>query len=410
MDLQTNLKKYAKLLVKAGCNLQKGQSFLVNAQLEAAPLVRFVVDEAYRAGAKEVNVFWSDEAISRMQFLNSPLEFFRTFPKWKADALNGFAERGDAMLFLESRDPNGMSGVDTAKIITRSATRHKACKAFHEGMDFGRNVWCIAAAASPKWAKCVFPGLNEDEATEKLWEAIFHTVRVDTPDPVKAWNEHRKSFEKRCSYLNAQQFDKLVYKNSIGTDITLGMTKNHIWAGGGSRTVGGTYFFPNMPTEEIFCSPDYRRTNGTVHSALPLNYQGVLIDDFSITFQDGKAVECRATKGEETLKRIIAMDEGAHMLGECALIPHKSPIADTGILFYNTLFDENAACHFALGIGFPECIKDGLSMSKDQLTAAGINSSVTHVDFMLGTEDLSITGITQDGEEVPVFRNGGWAF
>lgn len=210
--------------------------------------------------------------------------------------------------------------------------------------------------------------------------------------------------------MNEKQFDKLVYRNSIGTDITLGMPKNHIWQGGGSETVDGVYFFPNMPTEEIFCTPDRTRTNGTVHSALPLSFQGVLIDDFSLTYKDGRIVSCSAAKGEDTLKEIIATDDGSKMLGECALIPKQSPISEMSVLFYNTLFDENAACHFAIGMGFPECVKGGLKMTKEQLLEVGINDSSAHVDFMLGTPDLSITGVTANGEEVPLFRDGGWAF
>jgi len=410
MDLQENLKKYAHLIVKAGCNLKKGQEMLISAGLEAAPLVRLVVEEAYSEGAKDVVVAWSDECVTRLHYENSPMECFTNFPEWRAVLENGIAKRGGIILSIMSDDPQAMAGVDPKKLLATSKASHAACKPFFDGMNFGHNVWCIVGAASPAWAKRVFPDCTEEEAVSKLWEAIFHAVRVDTPDPVAAWDAHRRSFEQRRAYLNEKQFDKLVYRNSIGTDITLGMPKNHIWQGGGSETVDGVYFFPNMPTEEIFCTPDRTRTNGTVHSALPLSFQGVLIDDFSLTYKDGRIVSCSAAKGEDTLKEIIATDDGSKMLGECALIPKQSPISEMSVLFYNTLFDENAACHFAIGMGFPECVKGGLEMTTEQLLEAGINDSSAHVDFMLGTPDLSITGVTANGEEVPLFRDGGWAF
>ncbi len=410
MSLQESLKKYAHLIVHAGCNLHKGQELYISARLEGAQLVRLVTEEAYRAGASTVTVDWSDEKITRLRYENEPLEAFEHCRKWRAELLNGVAKRGGIILSILSDDPQALAGVDPRKLIAARKANTAACRDFYDGMDFGRNAWCIVAAASPVWAKRVFPDSAGPAAYNRLWEAIFHAVRVDTPDPVAAWEQHRKSFEKRRAFLNEKQFDKLVYHNSIGTDITLGMPKNHIWQGGGSETVQGTPYFPNMPTEEIFCTPDRTRTNGTVHSALPLSYQGVLIDDFSLTFKDGRVTDCSAEKGEDTLKAIVGTDDGASMLGECALIPKQSPISEMGILFYNTLFDENAACHFALGLGFPECVKGGFDKTKEELKEMGVNHSSTHVDFMLGTKDLSITGITAKGEKVPIFRDGGWAF
>lgn len=410
MNLTENLQKYARLIVRAGCNLQKDQELFIRARLEAAPLVRLVTEEAYRAGAKEVTVAWSDERVTRLRYENAPMECFTNFPEWQAVQQNGIAQRGGAILSILSDDPQALSGVDSKKLLAGTKASRIACKPFFEGMDFGRNVWCIVGAAAPAWAKRVFPDCTEEEAVGKLWEAILHAARVDTPNPVAAWEVHRRSFEKRRAFLNEKQFDRLIYQNSIGTDITLGLPKDHIWQGGGSETVDGVYFFPNMPTEEIFCSPDRTRTSGTVHSALPLSFQGVLIDDFSLTFEKGRVTGCSAAQGEDTLREILATDDGAKMLGECALIPKQSPISEMGVLFYNTLFDENAACHFAIGMGFPECVQGGLQMSKEQLAVLGINDSSTHVDFMLGTPDLSITGVTADGEEIPVFRDGGWAF
>ena len=410
MDLQKNLQKYAHLIVRAGCNLQPGQELFITAPIESAPLTRLVAEEAYAAGVREVTVQWTDEAISRMAYAHAPMEVFTHCPEWLATLTNGVAERGAAILSILSSAPDAMRGIDPKRIAARAKANHEACKAFHDGMDFGRNVWCIVGASAPEWAVHVFPSLPSAEAEEKLWEAIFHTVRLDAEDPVAAWEAHRRSFDERRAWLNERQFDRLHYRNNGGTDIVLGLPANHVWQGGGSQTVNGTFFFPNMPTEEIFCSPDCRRTEGTVHSSLPLNYNGSLVENFSITFHAGRVAEFHAARGEDALREILATDEGAHMLGECALVPQHSPIAEMGLLFYNTLYDENASCHFALGLGFPECIKGGLEMDAKALQAAGVNISATHVDFMLGTPDLEITGITTSGEETPIFQNGNWAF
>lgn len=410
MNLNENLQRYAHLIVHAGCNLQPGQELLIQAQIEARALVHLVAKEAYAVGAREVIVQWGDETLARLRYENAPMDVFETFPEWIASLLNGKAECGAAILNIQSSDPQAMLGVDPKKMIASVVAQNKACKAFRDGMDFGRNVWCIVGASSPKWAKHVFQNLPEAEAVEKLWDAIFHTIYLNTPDPVATWEEHRRSFEARSRWLNEHQFDRLHYQNGLGTDIMLGLPEHHIWHGGGAKTVGGTYFFPNMPTEEIYCSPDFRRTEGTVVSSKPLNHGGHLLENFSITFHEGRAVDCKAEKGEDMLKEIINADEGSKMLGECALVPYESPISQSGVLFYNTLYDENASCHFALGMGFPECLEGGLEMDKEALKKAGVNDSSQHVDFMLGTSDLSITGITKDGREVPVFRNGNWAF
>lgn len=410
MNLMENLKRYAHLIAHAGCNLQPGQDLLISADIDAQELVHDVAKEAYEMGAREVVVHWNDSTLSRLRYEYAPMEVLETCPEWMALELNSEAERGAAILNILSSDPEAMRGIDPKKMIATAVAQNKACRAFRDGMDFGRNVWCIVGASSAKWAKHVFPDLPEAEAVEKLWEAIFHTVYVDTEDPVAAWEEHRRSFEARSKWLNDRAFDRLHYQNSLGTDITLGLPEGHIWGGGGSQTVGGTYFFPNMPTEEIYTSPDWRRTEGTVVSSKPLNHGGNLIENFSITFHEGEAVSCKAEKGEDLLKEILGTDEGSKRLGECALVPYASPISESGILYYNTLYDENASCHFALGMGFPEALQGGLEMDKEALKKAGVNDSTQHVDFMLGTSDLSITGITKDGQEIPIFRNGNWAF
>lgn len=409
MSLETLLQTYARLLIRTGCALRPGQEVLLTAPVEAAPFARMVAAEAWEAGASAVTVEWVDDTISRLKYLHAPAAAFDKVPDWLSVQRNGVAERGGVILSLDGDDPDGMAGIDPSRFTAWARAVHRDCKAFYDGMDLGRNVWCIAGAATPKWAKKVFPGLPEAQAVEKLWQAILSTARADGPDPAQAWADHSAAFRRRVELLNAKQFDALHYTAANGTDFTVGLNKNHVWAGGGAETVDGTWFFPNMPTEEIFTSPHRDRADGIVHSALPLNYNGSLISDFWVRFEQGAAVDCGAAQGLELLKSILAIDEGAKRLGEVALVPHASPIAQSGILFYSTLYDENAACHLALGKGFPECVKGGLEMDEAALRDHHINLSATHVDFMIGTADLNITGILPDGTEVPVFRDGNWA-
>ncbi|MBR6790727.1 MAG: aminopeptidase [Oscillospiraceae bacterium] len=403
------IRAYAKLVVRAGINIQPGQELMVNALVEAAPFIREVVREAYAAGSGKVHVNWRDETVSRLDYDNLPVSFYESVPDWQQSLLNGLAERGAGFLHIDSSDPTAFVGVDPMKFVAMGKAMKRDCKAYREGLDKGRNAWCIAAIPSPKWAARVFPDVPVEEAVDKLWDAILTATRADMPDPVAAWDEHRRSFDEKKAWLNEMSFDALRFRSvSTGTDITIGMNPGHRWAGGGDETVGGTYFFPNMPTEEIFCTPDLNRADGVVCSSMPLCHHGTMIDNFSLTFRDGKVVAFSAGEGYETLKSIIETDEGALHLGECALIPKGSPIDRTGILFYNTLFDENAACHFAIGAGFPECIENGLELSKEELKARGVNDSATHVDFMFGTADMEITGIAKDGTETPIFANGVW--
>ncbi len=409
MSLKTQLEGYAKLLVETGCALKKGQALLLTAPVEAAGFARMVAAAAWKAGAGEVSVEWTDQAVSRLHYLNAPMAAFESVPDWKRALRNGAVERGAAVLSLDGEDPDGMAGIDPARFTAAVRASHRDCKAFYDGLDLGRNVWCIAGVATPAWAGKVFPGLGEEEAVEKLWEAILATARADGPDPAGAWAEHSAAFRRRVGLLNERQFDALHYTAGNGTDFTVGLNRGHIWAGGGAETVDGTWFFPNMPTEEIFTSPDRERADGVVYSALPLNYQGGLIERFWVRFAKGRAVDCGAEVGLERLRSILETDEGARRLGEVALVPQDSPIARRGLLFYSTLFDENAACHLALGKGFPECVAGGLEMDEKALAEHHVNLSAAHVDFMIGTADLEITGILPDGSRVPVFRKGCWA-
>lgn len=407
-ELDTNLEKYARLIVEAGCNLQQGQELFLTSSVETADFARLITRIAYERGARHVTVRYIDEQISRMHYDNCPLEIFETMPEWAALLNNSMAREGAAILSIISDDPEAMTGIDPAKAVANARAAHTACKEFYDSLDFGRNVWCIAGAAAPAWARKVFPGVPDEKAVARLWDAIFTTARVHTDDPVSAWEAHRSSFAARTKLLNEQRFDALHYRNGAGTDFIVGLPAKHLWNGGGDTTQNGTSFFPNIPTEEIFTTPDRLRADGTVVSALPLVHNGTLIDKFSITFKDGKVIDFSAEQGYETLKSIIETDENSCRLGEVALVPFASPIRQTGILFYNTLYDENASCHLALGQGFPDCYEGGTEMNAEELLEAGVNKSATHVDFMIGTEDLAIEGIKADGTAVPVFENGNW--
>ena len=403
------LKKYAHLLVCGGCNLQPGQELYVSADVTQAPLVRLIVAEAYAAGASNVTSYFTDEQVSRINYDCKSVEHFSEFPEWRAVLQNGVAERGAALLFISSEDPMGFAGVDPKKLSAFQVAATKACRAWRDGMDFGRNVWVIAGAASPAWAARVFPDLPEEEAMERLWQAILLTARADGDDPLADWRAHDESFRDRAAWLNQQRFDALRYRNSLGTDLVIGLNPDGLWAGGGETTVSGQRFYPNMPTEEIYTTPDWRRVDGVVVASMPLNHGGALVRDFRVEFKNGRVCAWSAAEGEDILTSIIETDEGAHYLGECALVPYGNPIQRTGVLFLNTLYDENAACHLALGRGFAECVEGGRDLDAEALKERGVNDSMTHVDFMIGTADLTITGIKANGEEVPVFVNGVWA-
>jgi aminopeptidase len=409
-DLTPRLEKYAQLVIQGGCNLKAGQELLVTASTDTCEFARIVTAEAYKQGARRVTVRFVDEKISRLHYENCALDVFEIFPEWQALLVNSLAESRAAILTILSEDPLALVGIDQSKLVASSRASFAACKPFHDAISEGKLVWCIVGAAAPAWASHVFPDLPSDEAVDKLWEAIFTTVRVDADDPVAAWKQHRESFEARKNWLNSQGFDRLHCKSELGTDLVIGLNKKGLWQGGGDVTVDGTAFFPNMPTEEIFTTPDRLRTNGIVYSSMPLIHYGSKVEDFSITFVDGSAVDCTARVGQDVLEAIFAVDEGAARLGECALVPWTSPIQQSGILFYNTLYDENASSHLAVGRGFSDCLEGGQQMSEDELEVAGVNKSATHVDFMIGTAGLSIDGIKPDGSILPVFRQGNWAF
>lgn len=409
MNFSEKLKKYADLAVKKGVNIQKDQELVINAPIECAEFVRMVAESAYKNGAKEVIVHWADEKLSKIKYTYSPLEVFQTVPDWIAESRNYYANRNSAYLAISASDPEIFKDVESAKLDANNKATYKAFKPWRDRIDKGHIAWNIISVPTVAWAKKVFPDCSQDEAVEKLWDAIFKAVRVDLEDTDGAWETHKETLFSKSKYLNEKQFASLHYKNSLGTDLTLGLPENHVWEGGGDKTNNGTYFFPNMPTEEVFSMPHREKAEGVVVSSMPLNYQGTLITDFSLTFKDGKVVDYSAKTGYDALKRMLETDEGSRMLGEVALVPHVSPISNMNILFYNTLFDENASCHLALGAAYESCIKDGLKMTKDELKQKGANDSITHVDFMIGTSDMCIIGTEKDGTETVIFKDGNWA-
>ena len=410
MSFKKKLSKYAKLIVKAGLNVQPHQIVVIDAPVESVELVRLVTKEAYKVGAKEVVVKYNDEVVSRYKYEYVAKDEFSQVPEWFSQFRNDYASKDAAFLTIVSDNPEGLKGIDPAKIALWSKSVSTACKPFYDRLDLGINTWCIVASSSIKWANKVYPDMSDSEAVEALWKAIFKATKVTKDDPVMAWHEHRQSFEARVAHLNSLKLKTLTYSNSLGTDLAITLNDDYLFAGGGSYTTKGVYFFPNMPTEEIFTSPDRNGTNGVVYSSLPLNYNGNLIDQFKLVFKDGQVVDFDAKVGKDILAEMLNIDEGSRYLGEIALVPYDSPISNMKTLFYNTLFDENASCHLAIGKGFSECLKDGLTMTKEQLLEKGVNDSLTHVDFMIGTKDLSIKATTVTGQVVEIFKNGNFVF
>lgn len=404
------LEKYAELIVKQGVNLQPQQELVIESSWENAPLVRAVAKWAYQVGAKDVIVHYSDEVLTRLRYQHCSSEHLSHIPLYLQELRNQYALHHAAFLFIESEDPEALQNIDPMKIQTYQKAVKSACRPFYDGMDQALNRWCIVGAPSVGWANKVFPQMSDQEAVEALWKAIWKVTRCDQEDPIKAWEEHRQSFLRRVRILNEKKIRSLHYQNSLGTDLTIGMNKDYVFAGGGSYTTDGVYSFPNIPTEEIFTSPRFDQVEGIVYSAMPLHYQGHIIDEFWLRFHQGRIVDYGAKCGYDALKSIIETDEGSHYLGEVALVPYDSPIRQMNLLFYHTLFDENAACHLAIGKGFGECLQGGLQMDKQQLHQHGINDSLTHVDFMIGTKDLSICATLQDGETFWIFKEGNFAF
>ena len=409
-NIEKNMEKLADLVVKKGVNVQKGQPVLLRCPVERADFARLVAKKAYERGAVEVVMQWSDDPLTLMRFENAPVEHFEEVPDWMVQRTKYYMEKGACVISVAATDPELLKDVDPKKIATWSKAFSAANK---ENMKYTMNdlnSWCVVSVPTVGWAKRVFPDVSEDEAMEKLWNAIFYTTRTDQDDPVSAWDEHIGIMDRHAAVLNERQYKKLHYKNSLGTDLEVELPENHIWISGGSENAKGDVFIANMPTEEVFTLPKRTGVNGKLYSTKPLNMSGNLVDEMVFTFENGKVVDYDAKVGKQHLTDLFDVDENARYLGEVALVPYDSPISNSGLLFYNTLFDENASCHFAFGKAYPTCIKGGVDLSDEELLEIGVNDSLIHEDFMVGSKDLEITGELPNGEVEYIFKDGNWAF
>ena len=412
---QQLLQKYAEAIVKVGLNLRKGQRLIIGYAISngvtpaGRALVHEVTKAAYSAGAKHVEVIWGDEELNRIHLQNAPEEALKEFPKWKIDAVLDMLKNGDALLSVYANDPDANLGIDPERVSVANRTRLEHYNAVSAYISRNAVNWCVVASAAPAWAAKIFPDLEPDKAMDKLWEAIFQTTRIDQPDPVAAWMEHIQNLVKRGKYMQAKKYSSLHFK-APGTDLTLGLPQGHRWVAARMPAENGVEFTANMPTEEIFTLPDRHRADGTVAATCPLSYGGSLIEDFSVTFKDGQIVKVNAKKNEAILQKLVDTDEGSKRLGEIALVPASSPIAKRGHLFYNTLFDENASCHLAIGRAYRFTLAGGEELNDEEFTKSGGNVSLNHVDFMIGSPQMDIDGIKEDGTREPVMRQGEWAF
>ena len=402
------LKKYASLAVNTGVNIQKDNILVITSPIETAEFARLIAEEAYKAGAKDVIVHYGDQKLTKIKLENSSLETIADYPAWMAESYNSYARQGACFISISANDPDGLKGVSVEKIGTSQKARTSALKEYYDNSMSNKCRWCVLSVPTLSWAKKVFPNVSDEEAMENLWNVIFKTVRVDTENPVTAWEKHNAYLDEKVKFMNDNNFKSVHLKSSNGTDLNIELPEGHLWAGGSDDDVNGVFFNSNMPTEEVFTLPKKTGVNGIVYSSKPLSYGGNLIDNFSITFKDGKAVDFTAETGYDVLKQMLDSDEGAKYLGEVAFVPYDSPISNSKLIFFNTLFDENAACHLAFGRAYESCVKDADKFSEKELEEIGVNNSVIHVDFMIGTSDLEITGINKNGETVQIFSNGNW--
>ena len=405
---KTVMRSYAKLIVRVGANVQKGQEVRVFASLDQPEFIKMLAEECYKAGASRVTVDWNYPELTKLSARYMKLRDLSETREWEKARMQDMVDHLPVRIFIESEDPDGLRGINP-KYFKAFAARIKISKPYRDAID-NKHQWCIAAVPGEAWAKKVHPELSKRAAVEQLWKDILYTARADGEDPIADWEEHNRDLKARSKYLNDLHLRELRYHSANGTDFKVGLIPTAEFHAGRDTTMQGVVYDPNMPTEEVFTSPDRRTAEGIVYATKPLSYQGQLIENFSVRFEKGKAVEVKAERGEELLKTMIAMDDGASYLGECALVPQHSPIAESGILFYNTLFDENAACHLALGMGFADTIKDFQNKTLDECRVLGINDSMIHEDFMIGCDSMNIDGICEDGRVVPIFRSGNWAF
>ena len=411
---KTYIRAYAKLIAKCGANIKKGDEVIIYASLDAPDFVCMVTEECYKLGAARVMIEWSYTPKTKLDVRYVSQKRLGKVEAWEEDKLKYRLEKDPVTIYILSDDPDGLKGVNQKKYTTAMIEKLKVIKPYRDQME-NKYKWTIAAAPGEAWAKKVFPGIRASMAVEKLWNAILLTCRVidkdgNLLDPIAEWDKHNEGFISRADVLNAQKIKTLHYTSKNGTDLKVGLMDESLFIGGGEETLKGEYFNPNIPTEELFTTPKAGEAEGIVYSAMPLSWRGEIIDNFSMKFEGGKVVEVKAEKNEELLRQMVNMDEGAARLGECALVPFESPIRQSGIMFYETLFDENASCHFAVGRGFNNCVRDFEKRTNEEMREMGVNDSSIHVDFMIGSDDLNIVGIRADGSEFKIFENGTWAF
>ena len=405
---KTVLREYAKLIVACGVNVQKGQDVIIHADLDQPEFVQMVVEEAYKRKARKVTVEWRFQPLEKVHVRYQSVKTLGTVEQWQKAKQEHLCETLPCQIHIISEDPDGLRGMNMDKVTKARQMSYPILKAYRDRRE-NREQWTIAAVPGKAWAKKVFPGERTGAAMEKLWEAILSASRV-TEDPVKAWEEHNADLQARCEYLNNLKIRQLHYTADNGTDLTVGLIPEGAWRGGGDRDLKGIFFNPNIPTEECFISPKRGQAEGIVYSTMPWCYRGQIIDKFFLRFEEGRVVESKAEVGDELLTTVLDMDEGARYLGECALVPQHSPICESGILFYNTLFDENASCHLAMGMGYADTIDNFQDKTLEECRQLGINDSMIHEDFMIGCDTMNIDGICEDGTTVAIFRNGNWAF
>lgn len=408
--MERQIDKYVELVIQKGINIQKGQILVISSPVEVYDFTRKLVKQAYELGASEVVVHWNDEVVGKYKYVYGAEDIFDTFPEWQKESMEYYRKKGAAFLSVYATDPDILKEVDKTKVARFQKAKSLALKEYYENVMGNSNQWCVISVPTQAWAKRVFPELSTEVAISEMWKLILKIVRADKENPILEWENHLNTLKARMDYLNKKRFAKLIYRNSLGTNLEIGLPEGHKWISGGEKSKAGVEFVANIPTEEIFTMPHREKVNGVVVSSKPLIYGGSVIDKFTLTFKDGEVINYSAEVGEEILGKLLSMDENSKYLGEVALVEYDSPISKSERVFYNTLFDENASCHLAFGGAYPVCLENSEGQSEEELKERGMNNSLTHEDFMIGTEDMEIVGIDSEGRETTIMKNGNFVF
>lgn len=408
--MERQIDKYVELVIQKGINIQKGQILVISSPVEVYDFTRKLVKQAYELGASEVVVHWNDEVVGKYKYVYGAEDIFDTFPEWQKESMEYYRKKGAAFLSVYATDPDILKEVDKTRVARFQKAKSLALKEYYENVMGNSNQWCVISVPTQAWAKRVFPELSIEVAISEMWKLILKIVRADKENPILEWENHLNTLKARMDYLNKKRFAKLIYRNSLGTNLEIGLPEGHKWISGGEKSKAGVEFVANIPTEEIFTMPHREKVNGVVVSSKPLIYGGSVIDKFTLIFKDGEVINYSAEVGEEILGKLLSMDENSKYLGEVALVEYDSPISKSERVFYNTLFDENASCHLAFGGAYPVCLENSEGQSEEELKERGMNNSLTHEDFMIGTEDMEIVGIDSEGRETTIMKNGNFVF